>query len=170
MKKNRSIISILKKDFYRWNSSSFIKLYLTKIEFRLVWRYRWCNYFKTKIIFKPIYYCERFLYHKTCIKAGCDIPSSVSIGAGFMIIHTWGIVINSKAEIGDDFTILTGSVIGANEHGVPKIKNNVFCGAHSLIIGNVVVEDNAKIGAGAIVTKNVTRNSVVCNSPAKKIK
>lgn len=44
----------------------------------------------------------------------------------------------------------------------PKIGNNVFIGVNALIIGNTVIEDNCKIGAGVIITnKHIKKNSTV---------
>ena len=157
--------TLLHKDLARWDKN-FWTLYFMKPEFKLIWRYRWCNYLKSHTIMKPLYYLERFLYHHSCVRCGCDIPSHVTFGGGVKILHGWGIVINSKTIIGENFTIVSGSVIGANYTGVPKIGNNVTLGAHSLIIGKIEIGDDVEIGAGAIVTHNVPSNSVVYGDAA----
>lgn len=49
------------------------------------------------------------------------------------------------------------------------IKDNVFIGAHTFIMPGINIGNNVVIGAGSIVTKNISDNSVVAGSPAKKI-
>ena len=55
-------------------------------------------------------------------------------------------------------------------HGVPRIENNVILGVHSVIIGNVLVDDNSYIAAGAVVTKSTVKNGIYAGVPAKLIK
>lgn len=50
------------------------------------------------------------------------------------------------------------------------VGNNVWVGAHAQILGGVKIGDNAIIGAGAVVTKDVAPNTIVAGNPAKKIK
>lgn len=155
---------LLREDLERWNNKSGLLLYFTKAEYKLVLRYRWCNYFRSRKLLKPIYYLERYLYHRSCVKCGCDIPSKVTIGGGFQILHAWGIVIHSNAVIGKGCTVLTGALIGKTDTGVPEIGNNVYLGGHSVVVGGVKVGNHATIGAGAIVTSDVPENAVmVCN-------
>lgn len=151
----------LRKDIKRWGGKSGLYLYLMKKEFRLVFRYRILKYFESHVLTRPLYFIERFLYHQSCNHCGCDIPSHVSIGAGFKILHSWGIVINSHSIIGENCTIVSGALIGATRTGVPIIGSNVSIGAHAIILGGIKVENDAEIGAGAIVTHDVPTNGVV---------
>lgn len=50
-----------------------------------------------------------------------------------------------------------------------EIFDNVFIGAHSIIIGNVKIGPNVIIAAGSVVTKDVPANSIVGGNPAKVI-
>ena len=86
---------------------------------------------------------------------------SLNDWGGFKILHGWGIVINSKSVIGENFTIVSGTVIGATKTGQPVIGNNVSVGAHALLLGGIVIGDNVDIGAGAIVTHDIPTNGVV---------
>ena len=160
---------LLKEDHERWRNKNGLLLYLTKPEYKLVWRYRWCVFFRAHRGLKLFYYLERFLYHRSCIRCGCDIPSKVTIGGGFQILHAWGIVINSEAVIGKGCTILAGSLIGRGSSGVPVIGDNVYLGGHSIVIGGVKVGDYATIGAGAIVTKDVPDHAVMICEKAHNI-
>ena len=52
----------------------------------------------------------------------------------------------------------------------PQIGNNVFIGANSVVIGEIIIGDGAIIGAGSVVTKDVPPNAIVIGNPAKVIK
>jgi serine O-acetyltransferase len=107
------------------------------------------------------------------ISTGISIPASVKIGHSFYIGHFGGIIINAKACIGDNCNISQGVTIGVSgqgkKRGVPKIKNNVYIGANTVIAGNIIIEDNVLIGACSFVNKNVAANSVMVGVPAIKI-
>ncbi len=61
---------------------------------------------------------------------------------------------------------MTGALIGANTHGVPRIGNSVMVGGHAIVLGDIVIGDNVQIGAGAIVTHDVPDNAVVVSDAA----
>ena len=65
--------------------------------------------------------------------------------------------------------MLHGVTIGGSKTGTPKIGNKVSISAGALIIGGIHIGDNAIIGAGAVVTKDVARGSVIVSLPAKPI-
>lgn len=160
---------ILKKDLLRWNGKKHFSLYFTKPDYKLVWRLRWCQFLRGISILKPLYFAERLLYHHQCRKCGCDIPSSISVGAGFQILHSWGIVVNSSVSFGENCTLISGALIGRGKNGVPKVGNNVYFGAHSIAIGDIEIGDNVIIGAGAVVTRSVPNDSVMVGEKAHDI-
>lgn len=159
---------LVKSDRNRYNTNiSHLKLFLMNPCYRITVRYRKCKFYEEKKMARLLWFFERYIYNRTCIKYGCDIPSHVEIGSGFRMDHPQGVVINSKAKIGNNFTVKSGAVIGKNEKGVPVIGNNVLLGVHALVIGNITIGDNADIGAGAIVTHDVPENAVVVCEAAK---
>ena len=98
---------------------------------------------------------------------GCDIPLRGAVNQ-FRAPHGfYGIFISSRARIGKGCTIFQQATIGSNllrdskGSGFPVIGENVFIGAGAQIIGNVVIGDNARIGANCCVTEDVPPNSVV---------
>ena len=145
---------------------SHIKLYATNAGYQIITHFRRCQYLRSKKNLVLLYVIERFLYRRKCVKYGCDLPSGIEVGSGFRIDHPWGVVINSQASIVNHCTIKTGAVIGKNDKGVPQIGNNVMIGAHALIIGNIIVGDTVKIGAGAIVTHDIPDGSIAICQPA----
>lgn len=105
-----------------------------------------------------------------------EIPASIKIGKGLKIHHGQGLVLNSQIVIGENVTLKHNTTIGAqtdykdNFIAAPIIGNNVIIHPHSIIIGNIKIEDNVIIGAGSVVTKKVNKNSIVAGNPAKVIK
>jgi len=101
---------------------------------------------------------------------GCVIGAKTSFDQGFVIMHPVGVVINSKVVGGKNITIESGVVIGDEKGKAPLIGNNVFIGAGAKIIGGITIGDNVKVGANAVVVKDVPSNVTVVGIPAKIIK
>lgn len=157
---------ILQMDRSRLAKGGHLKTYISNSGYRIVTHYRRCKLLENKKLLYPLYLLQRIIYNQKCVKAGCDIPSHATIGKGFKIDHTQGIIINSKAIIGDGCTIKSGTVIGKNNRGVPVIGDNVMIGAHAIILGNIHIGNNADIGAGAIVTHDVPDSAIVIGESA----
>ncbi len=122
--------------------------------------------FKIKIPFIP-----RLISQISRILTLIEIHPGATIGKRCFIDHGVGIVIGETAVVGDDVTIYQGVTLGGTggERGKrhPTIGNNVVIGADAIILGNIMVHDNARIGAGAVVTKSVPANSTVVGNPAR---
>ncbi|WP_298247524.1 DapH/DapD/GlmU-related protein [uncultured Christiangramia sp.] len=107
------------------------------------------------------------------ILTGISLPYSASIGNEFYIGHFGGIIISSRAIIGDNCNIAQGVTIGISgrkdRRGVPIIGNNVYIGVNAVIAGAVEVGDNAVIGANSLVINPVAPNTTVLGVPATKI-
>lgn len=100
--------------------------------------------------------------------SGAEIHFRSSIGARFIIDHGVGTVIGETSIIGDDCYILGGVTLGAR--GIssnastlrhPKVGNRVQIGAFASVLGSVCIGDDAFIGPGCIVTKDVPPNARV---------
>ncbi|MGL4953069.1 MAG: serine O-acetyltransferase [Culicoidibacterales bacterium] len=102
---------------------------------------------------------------------GIEIHPEAMIGKRFFIDHGSGVVIGATAMIGDDVTMYHGVTLGGNGKYVgnrrhPKVENKVVIGAGAKIIGPVTIGENAKIGANAVVTKDVPINKTAVGIPA----
>lgn len=97
--------------------------------------------------------------HKINVQIICN-----QIGSGFYFEHG-NIVLNSSCIIGDNVTIIGNCCIGGKSDGAPVIGNNCYIGYGAIIIGNINICDNVIIGAGAIITKNITSSGkYICNN------
>ena len=111
---------------------------------------------------------------------GIEIHPKAKIGKNFFIDHGMGVVIGETSEIGDNVTIYHAVTLGGispsiksdeqrNNKRRPTLKNNVVVGSGAQVLGPVIVGENAKIGANAVVTKDVPANAVMVGIPAKNV-
>ena len=102
-----------------------------------------------------------------------EIHPGAKIGKRVFIDHGVGVVIGETAVVGNDVTMYQGVTLGGTgrEKGKrhPTIGNGVVIGAEAIILGNIAVGDNARVGAGAVVTKQVPANSTVVGNPARVV-
>lgn len=99
-----------------------------------------------------------------------DIPLGINIGEGLRIFHGFGIAIHPQVKIGRNCTLRHGVTIGnKNEFskGVPTIGNNVDFGCYSVVVGNVIVGNDSRIGALCLVTEDVQDNCKVTSKTRK---
>ena len=104
------------------------------------------------------------------ICCGCIIGRGAEFGPGFVLIHSIGVVINGNVRGGSGVKIEHQVTIGAEKRQSPVIGNNVFIGAGAKVIGTLLIGDGAKVGANAVVLKDVPAGSTVVGIPAKVIR
>jgi serine O-acetyltransferase len=109
-----------------------------------------------------------FIERITEIVTGVSIPAQVQIGKGLRIHHFGGIIIHSKAIIGEGCTIYHGVTLGdrGGWGGAPHIGNHVIIGAGAKILGNVTIGDYCWIGANAVVMTSVPPRCLAVGVPA----
>ena len=92
---------------------------------------------------------------------GADIPLNCNIGGGLLIPHPNGIVIHPEAKIGVNCLIFQQVTIGTrNGPGLPRIGDHVDIGAGAKILGPIEIGARARIGANALVVKDVESGAV----------
>ncbi len=104
---------------------------------------------------------------------GMYIPAASRIGPGLRINNFLGLVINPNVSIGENCSIGHGVIIGTAGDGTPSapiIGNNVYFGSRSIVIGPITIGDNVRVGANAVVNRDVPSNVVVAGVPAKIVK
>lgn len=102
---------------------------------------------------------------------GIEIHPGAKIGEGLFIDHGTGVVIGETAEVGNNVTIYQGVTLGGTgkEKGKrhPTVGNNVVVSTGAKILGNIRIGDNARIGAGSVVLRDVPPNTTVVGVPGK---
>lgn len=105
---------------------------------------------------------------------GIEIHPGAKIGRRFFIDHGMGVVIGETAEIGDDVLIYQGVTLGGTgkDRGKrhPTIGNNVVIGGGAKVLGNIIIGNHAKIGAGSVVVHPVPDHSTVVGIPGRIVR
>jgi len=157
-------------------AKSKLSLILTYPGVKAIFFHKIANFFaiaKFDLVARIISQFSRFL-------TGIEIHPKAKIGKNLFIDHGMGVVIGETSEIGDNVTIYHMVTLGGispsinsddqrNTKRHPTLMDNVVVGSGAQILGPVVVGKNAKIGANAVVTKDVDENSVMVGIPAKNV-
>lgn len=105
---------------------------------------------------------------------GIEIHPGAKIGKRLFIDHGSGVVIGETTEIGDDVTIYQGATLGGTgkETGKrhPTIGNHVMISSGARVLGPIVIGDYSKIGAGAVVLKDVPPCATVVGVPGRVVR
>ena len=111
---------------------------------------------------------------------GIEIHPGATIGKRFFIDHGMGVVIGETAEIGDDVTLYQGVTLGGTSPSVdsdsqrnvkrhPTLLDNVIVGSGAQILGPFTVGRCARIGANAVVTKEVPEGATIVGIPGRAV-
>ena len=128
-----------------------------------------------------LYRCQEWLAtHRLAIVAllphtlnkwfnGCVIGVKAQFGPGFVLIHPVGVVINSSVRGGSDVWLESSVVIGDNKGRSPVLGDQVFVGSGAKIIGGVTIGRGARVGANAVVTRDVPEGATALGIPARNV-
>ncbi len=157
-------------------AKSKLSLILTYPGVKAIFFHKIANFFATAkfdLIARIISQFSRFL-------TGIEIHPKAKIGKNLFIDHGMGVVIGETSDIADNVTIYHMVTLGGISPSInsndqrevkrhPTLRDNVVVGSGAQILGPVIVGKNAKIGANAVVTKNVPENAVMVGIPAKNV-
>jgi serine O-acetyltransferase len=113
---------------------------------------------------------EMMFNKANAIFCNCIIGRGAEFEAGFVLIHSTGVVINGQVRGGRNVHIEHQVTIGAEGRKSPVIGDDVFIGAGAKIIGAVVVGKGARIGANAVVVHDVPDYATVIGIPARVVR
>ncbi len=134
------------------------------------------------IMHKPAHWCykhhlkliARIISQMTRWFTGIEIHPGATIGKRCFIDHGMAVVIGETTEIGDDVTIYQGVTLGGTGKHVgkrhPTIGNRVIVASGAKVLGPFTVGDDAKIGAGSVVLKEVPPGCTVVGIPGTIVK
>ncbi len=120
----------------------------------------------------------RFVSHLGRMATGIEIHPGAAIGRRFFIDHGMGVVIGETAEIGDDVTLYHGVTLGgiapsidaesqADQKRHPTLEDGVIVGSGAQVLGPITVGAGARVGANAVVVKDVPPGVTVVGIPAR---
>ena len=105
---------------------------------------------------------------------GIEIHPAAKIEGGVFIDHGMGVVIGETAEVKSGVVIYQGVTLGGTgkEKGKrhPTIEKNVILSAGAKVLGGFTVGEGAKIGAGAVVLKEVPPHATVVGVPGRVVR
>jgi serine O-acetyltransferase len=109
----------------------------------------------------------------TRILTGVEVHPGAVLGPGLFIDHATGVVIGETAEVGEDVTLYHGVTLGGSGRDTgkrhPTIGDRVIIGAGAKVLGAIKVGDDSRIGANAVVVKEVPSSSVVVGVPGQVV-
>ncbi len=157
-------------------AKSKLSVILTYPGVKAVFFHKIANFFsvaKFDLIARIISQFSRFL-------TGIEIHPKAKIGKNLFIDHGMGVVIGETSEIGNNVTIYHMATLGGISPSInsndqrevkrhPTLMDNVVVGSGAQVLGPVVVGKNAKIGANAVVTKDVPEKAVMVGIPATNV-
>jgi serine O-acetyltransferase len=115
----------------------------------------------------------RFISHLSRFITGIEIHPGAKIGKGVFIDHGMGVVIGETSEVGDYVTLYQGVTLGGTgkEKGKrhPTVGNNVVIATGATVLGPITIGDDSKVGAGAVVVRDVPPHSTVVGIPGKVV-
>lgn len=164
----KDCITLIRSDFYRHtgNKLSLLKMWLKTLTTPVLGFNFWLRLSSYKGILYPY---ARFKLKKYTNKYGLQINHNCKIGYGLYIGHGFGTIVNPTAIIGNNVNLSQFSTIGANQGKAAIIGDNVYIGPSVCVVENVHIGNNATIGAGAVVVKDIEENTTVAGVPAKEI-
>ena len=157
-------------------AKSKLSLILTYPGVKAVFFHRIANFFsvaKFDLIARIVSQFSRFL-------TGIEIHPGAKIGKNLFIDHGMGVVIGETSDIGDNVTIYHMATLGGIAPSInsndqrnikrhPTIEDEVVIGSGAQVLGPVTVGRCAKIGANAVITKDVPEKAVMVGIPAKNV-
>jgi serine O-acetyltransferase len=151
-------------------AKSVIEIFLCYPGFHAILLHRLAHwFFRRRIPLLP-----RLISQTSRLFTGIEIHPGARIGRRFFIDHGMGVVVGETAEIGDDVLLYQGVTLGGTgkEKGKrhPTLGNHVVVGSGAKVLGNIVIGDCVKVGAGSVVVKPVPDHSTVVGIPGRIVR
>jgi serine O-acetyltransferase len=123
-----------------------------------------------RIVLDPIYFVLNLLIQMIW---GIEIPRATVVGPGLFIGHFGGITISASAVLGNNCSVSQNVTIGVSgsgdKLGVPVIGDDVYIAPGARLFGKIRIGRNVKIGANAVIYRDVPDNSIAVLDPGFRI-
>jgi serine O-acetyltransferase len=120
-----------------------------------------------------LFFLARLVSEISRLLSGIEIHPGAKIGRRLVIDHGMGCVIGETAVVGNDCIIFHGVTLGGLKFNAtkrhPTIGNNVLIGAGAKVLGPITVSDNARVGANAVVIKDVPEGATVVGAGSTQL-
>ena len=122
---------------------------------------------------RRLFFLARFISQRARRRTGIEIHPGATIGHGLFIDHGAGVVIGETCVIGNDVLIYHGVTLGGTgkvsgkRH--PTVCDGVIIGTGATVLGDIKIGTDAKIGAGALVLKDVPDGAVIVGEPGRVV-
>ena len=165
--RRRDIESVLRRDPA---ARSALEVVICYPGYKAVRRHRrahwlWTHHFKL---------LARMVSQRTVRKTGIEIHPGAVIGEWLFIDHGDGVVIGETTVIGNNVTLYQGVTLGGTGKDTgkrhPTIEDDVVVGAGAKVLGPFTVGRGSKVGAGAIVLKEVPPECTVVGNPGRIVR
>lgn len=131
-----------------------------------------------QVLYRMTQYCHNhhlkpvafLLYRINHLVGHCVIGRGADFGPGLAIMHSVGLVVNTRVRAGANIILEHGVTIGDAKGRVPELGDNVFVGAGAKVIGGVHVGSDVKIGANAVVVHDVPDGATVVGIPGRVVR
>jgi len=148
---------------------SFLETALTYPGLHAVWAHRVAN----RLWSRDLRFFARVVAALARLITNVDIHPAAQLGRRLFIDHASGVVIGETVLVGDDVTLYQGVTLGGTslEPGKrhPTVGDRVVIGAGAKVLGAVLIEADARIGANAVVIRDVPPGAVVVGVPGQII-
>lgn len=129
----------------------------------------WTHYLSHWLWIRGLRILPRFISEMARFWTGIEIHPGARIGRRLFIDHGSGVVIGETSIVGDDVTLYQNVTLGGTGKDTgqrhPTVRNHVVVGAGAKILGNIVIGENCRVGAGSVVLHDIPDNSTVVGVP-----
>ena len=148
-------------------AKSYLEVLFLYPSINALFSYRIAHY----LYVKKMFFLARVVSQGSRRFTGIEIHPGAKIGRRLFIDHGMGVVVGETATSGDDCILYHGVTLGATEcddlKRHPDLGNHVTVGAGAKILGVIKIGDGAKVGANAVVLKDVPAGGTAVGIPAK---
>lgn len=119
-------------------------------------------------------FLPRLISQVSRFMTGIEIHPGAVVGRGVFIDHGMGVVIGETTVIGNDVTLYQGVTLGGTGKGTgkrhPTIGHDVVIGCGARVLGNILIGNDVRIGAGSVVVRDVPDDCTVVGVPGRIVR